>query len=108
MTANEIIDKLIFHFAVRSDTELADKIGINRHTIGNWRHRNSAKMVRKIVNKLGLTEEIFPDEFSDEPDVDKMTNAIFLQAYIAAKENDKLGDLRKMLIEFSDTFDIQC
>ncbi|MFA6395894.1 MAG: helix-turn-helix domain-containing protein [Sulfurimonas sp.] len=103
LSAGGIIDKLISHFAVKNDGELAEKININRQTIAGWRHRNSINIVRKVVNKLELMKEIFPDDdkVCDE-EIDNVTSAIFVEVYRVAIENDELYNLRSILIKFSN------
>ncbi len=51
MDVRKILDRIIFHFHLRSNNELAEKLGVTPQTISNWRQRNSID-IKLITEKL--------------------------------------------------------
>ena len=48
---NEQLDVIKSHFNIKNDTELANKLGVPRTTLGSWRHKNRFD-IEKIYNSF--------------------------------------------------------
>lgn len=59
MNAEQLIQRMMFHFNLFSMNELANKIGISQPAISKWKKANSILAIQKKCRELGIYDEIF-------------------------------------------------
>lgn len=61
MTAENLIFILYKYFDVNNNIDLAEKMGITKQTITNWKTRNSINAIKKKCYELGIYDSIFTE-----------------------------------------------
>lgn len=59
MTAENLIFILYKYFDVNNNIDLAEKMGITKQTITNWKTRNSISAIKKKCHEIGIYDDIF-------------------------------------------------
>ena len=61
MNSENLIEKLLTYYNVKSVAELSPIISTSQATISNWKIRNSINAIKKKCRELGIYDEIFGD-----------------------------------------------
>lgn len=129
INAKELIKKIKFAYQVTTNPELAEKLGITLSAIEQWSKKNKvpekyitrctfdtgvsfdwllsedkptfhisggSKNISQVTGGVGIQETTK----NDVSNIDEATLSLFKEAYIKAKENDKINQLRVYLMEF--------
>jgi hypothetical protein len=121
---DQILDKLMSHYQVSTISHLAQKMEISQQTISAWKSRNSITAIKKRCRELGVYEEIFRDinvqsihtvnggqvaqtvkrdqisSESDFKDIDPATLELIKEAYMKAKNDNRLKEFRIHMMSF--------
>ncbi len=112
-------------------SELSNIIGVSQPSISGWKKHNYVKAIANKCKELGIYNEIFGDFNSKSQYIGSITNSnisqnklenqqikeicntgeiiktdeatyqLFIEAYLKAKENDKVNEFRIYLMEFN-------